>query len=93
MKNSQIRKHDTKKVKSRKKESPMFCAYMSEWVETYKRPNLKPSSLHSLCASLRYAEEAFQDKMIADTTSNDIQNLLLGITAERVKDLCKINLI
>lgn len=92
LKNSQGRKHDTKKVKARKKDSPMFCAYMSEWIETYKRPNLKPSSLRSLCASLRYAEKAFQDKMIGDITSNDIQNLLLNIAAERVRDLCKVNL-
>ena len=92
LKNSQIRPNDTKKIKPRKKESPMFCAYMSEWIDTYKRPNLKPSSLRSLLASLKYAEEAFRDKMIGDITSNDIQNLLIGITAERVRDLCKINL-
>lgn len=92
LKNGQLRQHDAKKVKSRKKASPMFCVYMNEWIETYKKPNLKPSSLRSLLSSLKYAEEAFKDKMIGDITSNDIQKLLIGINAERVRDLCKINL-
>ena len=92
LKSSRMRPSNAQKGNVRKKEGPLFCAYMEEWVETYKKPNLKPSSLRSLTASLKYAEEAFRDKRLRDITSNDIQKLLIGIEAGRMRDLCKINL-
>ncbi len=93
LRNNRSRRQRTpQKVKPRKKSSPMFLTYMSEWIEIYKKPNLKPSSLQSLKKSLKYAEEAFQDKTLDDITSNDIQKLLVGIKAERIRDMCKINL-
>lgn len=90
--NRSRRQRPPQKVKPRKKSSPMFLTYMSEWIEIYKKPNLKPSSLQSLKKSLKYAEEAFQDKTLDDITSNDIQKLLVRIKAERIRDMCKINL-
>ena len=41
---------------------------------------------------IKYAEKAFQDKTLDEITSNDIQKLLVGIKAGRIRDLCKINL-
>lgn len=72
--------------------SPKFGEYIRKWIENYKKPNLKPSSFQSLTAALRPALEAFENKKLRLITSDEIQELLVGMKAKRMRDMCKIYL-
>ena len=72
----------------KKVQTPRFADFVHNWIETYKRPNLKPTSLVSLQRSLKHAVLAFGDREIGDITSDDVQKLLISIEAERIRDLC-----
>ncbi len=80
------------KKKTKKKSSPTFGEYTQKWIELYKKPNLKISSLTILTDSLKPALKAFANRQITTITTDDIQNLLLSITADRMRSLCKTNL-
>lgn len=82
----------TPKRKTKTKSSPTFGEYLDNWIKLYKEPKLKPKSLYSLHASLKPAQLAFDEKKLNTITSDDIQKLLLSISAERVRDLCRLNL-
>ena len=72
--------------------SPKFGEYIRKWIENYKKPNLKPSSFQSVTAALRPALEAFENKKLRLITSDEIQELLVGMKAKRMRDMCKIYL-
>ncbi len=72
--------------------SPKFGDYIRKWIEIYKKPNLKPSSFQSMIAALRPAMEAFENKKLRLIASDEIQELLVGMKAERMRDMCKIYL-
>lgn len=82
------------KTKKKKKEkySPTFGEFTNNWIELYKKPNLKISSLTILKESLKPAIAKFTDRKINSITTDDIQNLLLSIKAKRMRELCKTNL-
>lgn len=80
------------KVQKEKKNSPFFGEYVENWIKLYKEPNLKPTSLFSLRATLRPALEAFGERKIVSITSDEIQNMLLAISAARVREMCLTNL-
>lgn len=82
------------KPKQQKKEkaSPIFGEYVERWIELYKKPNLKPSSIATLYRSMKPAQERFGKMRLNAIKADDVQELLLGITAERTRDLCRINL-
>ena len=69
--------------------APLFKDYVEKWVKVYKEPNLKPTSLHSLVGTLKKPLEEFGDRPIDKISSDDVQSLLIGITATRSRDLCK----
>lgn len=78
--------------KKKQKYSPTFAEFADKWIETYKLPNLKPSSMTTVRYSLQPAYEAFGKKKLTAITVDDVQELLLSITATRKRDLCKLNL-
>lgn len=80
------------KRKKKNKQSPLFGEFVDNWIELYKKPNLKPYSMASLKTSLKPAIEMFKDKRIDSITTDDIQQLLLNIKAERLRDICRTNL-
>ncbi len=82
----------TPKRKTKEKNTPTFGEYVDNWIKLYKEPKLKPKSLYSLNASLKPARLAFDGKKLHSISSDDIQKLLLSISAERVRDLCRLNL-
>ncbi len=82
----------TPKKKSQKKNSPTFGEYVQNWIETYKKPNLKPSSMVSLTSSLKPAIEKFSTYKLDKLSTDDIQRLLLSIKGTRIRDICRSNL-
>ncbi|MGN0812471.1 MAG: tyrosine-type recombinase/integrase [Candidatus Coproplasma sp.] len=80
------------KEKEKKKITPTFIEYTNNWIELYKQPNLKISSLTILKESLKPALLAFSNKRLNKITADDIQKLLLSIKAKRMRDMCKNNL-
>lgn len=82
----------TPKRKEYKKNSPTFGEYTEKWLEIYKKPNLKPSSIVNISNSLKPALTQFANCKIDKISTDDIQNLLLSIKAERMRDMCKTNL-
>ncbi len=80
------------KRKRKEKNSPTFGEFTSNWIELYKKPNLKISSLTILTESLKPAIAKLADRKINSITTDDIQNLLLSINAKRMRELCKTNL-
>ena len=80
------------KRKKKNNQAPLFGEYVQNWIELYKKPNLKPYSMASLTTSLKPALEAFRDKRINSIDTDDIQQLLLNIKAERQRDICRTNL-
>lgn len=87
-----LQEANVKKKKEKKKNSPTFGEYTKNWIELYKKPNLKISSLTILNESLKPAINKFADQKINSITTDDLQNLLLSINAKRMRELCKTNL-
>ena len=85
-----LKEPKVKKVKA--PTTPIFADFVQSWIEKYKAPNLKPTSLASLKQTMRYPIAAFGGKEIAEITSDDVQTLLVGMNSLRVRDMCKINL-
>ena len=71
---------------------PLFGTYVENWLITYKKPNLKPTSFISLQGSLKIPLELFGKKPLDMISANDLQRMFNGISAPRTRDLCKINL-
>lgn len=81
-----------KKVISKKNNSPLFGEFVKKWLELYKMPNLKPASLMNVQLALAPALKVFENKMIGAISSDDVQKLLLSISAPRIRDLCRLHL-
>lgn len=72
------------------KKSPLFGAYAANWAEKYKKPNLKPSSYETFLFALKAAVKALGDKPLDSITSDDLQDLFLGMGATRKRDICAV---
>lgn len=70
--------------------SPLFDVYATEWVERYKKPNLKPKSLLGLNVALKKATDAFAGKTIASITTDDLQEFFNAMPPSRSRDLCAV---
>lgn len=70
--------------------SPKFADYAAQWVERYKKPNLKPKSLESLLFALGKATAALGDKTMASITTDDLQEFFTSIPPSRTRDLCAV---
>lgn len=77
------------KRKKSKKNTPTFEEYVNQWIELYKKPNLKPLSLVNMLSTLKPAMNKFATRKLDEITTNDIQMLLLSIEANRTRELCK----
>lgn len=70
--------------------SPLFDVYAAEWVERYKKPNLKPKSILGLNVALKKATDAFAGKTIASITTDDLQEFFNAMPPSRSRDLCAV---
>ena len=70
--------------------SPKFADYAAQWVERYKKPNLKPKSLESLLFALGKATATLGDKTMASITTDDLQEFFTSIPPSRTRDLCAV---
>ena len=70
--------------------SPLFAEYAAQWVERYKKPNLKPKSLESLLFALGKATAALGDRTMASITTDDLQEFFTSIPPSRTRDLCAV---
>ena len=70
--------------------TPLFEHYAAQWVEQYKKPNLKPKSLESLSFALKKAVEAFSGKTIGSITTDDLQKFFTSLPPSRSRDLCAV---
>ena len=80
------------KIIDNKRNSPTFGEFLDSWIEIYKKPNLKASSFESLKTMLKPALNAFKDKKIGAISSDEIQKMLVTLSAPRVRDLCLMHL-
>ncbi len=89
-------KEDKKEEKEEKKKkerySPTFAEFADNWLDVYKRPNLKPSSVENLVYTLKPAYDAFGRKQMRNISADDVQALLVSIDAPSKRNICKINL-
>ncbi len=74
------------------KSSPLFGEFTEKWIALYKAPKLKPSSLETMRASLKFALTKFGEKRLVSITADDLQEMLLGIVGSRIRQLCFSNL-
>ena len=70
--------------------TPLFEIYAAQWVEQYKKPNLKPKSLQTLHFALKKAVEAFSGKTIGSITTDDLQRFFTSLPPSRSRDLCAV---
>ena len=70
--------------------TPLFKDYATEWVERYKKPNLKPKSLESLNNALKKAIGVLGKKEIGRITTDDLQNFFTSLPPSRSRDLCAV---
>lgn len=66
-----------------------LASYAEKWMNLYKVPNLKASTIESIRHSLKPALEQFGDRTMRSIKSDELQGFLLGMKAERMRDLCK----
>lgn len=77
-----------KKTAKKEKNSPTFGEYAENWIKLYKEPNLKPTSLNSMRITLEPAIEVFGERRISTISSDELQTMLLKITAPRMREMC-----
>lgn len=83
---------ETPKRKEYTKKTTTFSEYYNKWLELYKKPNLKPSSITNIVDTLKPALQQFADRQIDKITTDQVQELLLSIKAPNTRTKCKVNL-
>ncbi len=83
---------ESRKKVIQQKSSPLFGEFTEKWIALYKAPKLKPSSLETMRASLKFALTKFGEKRLVTITADDLQEMLLGIAGTRIRQLCFSNL-
>lgn len=89
LKHGAPKKKPAKKKADMKKAAPTVLEWLTQWIEFYKAPNLKPSTMKSLQGSLKIVFQRLGDKDLTQITTEDLQVLLLGIQGGRARDMCK----
>ena len=89
LKHGAPKKKPAKKKADMKKAAPTVSEWLTQWIELYKAPNLKPSTMKSLQGSLKIVFQRLGDKDLTQITTEDLQALLLGIQGGRARDMCK----
>ena len=63
--------------KAKAKTKTLFKPYVESWMETFKRPTLKPKTFHTYVGYLHsHLYPAFGDRYIEDITAQDIQKFM-----------------
>lgn len=75
--------------KRTERNAPCLREYAEKWVETYKRPNMKPTSYQCLFYALKKPLAALGDKPLNKITTDDLQAFFNGLPQSRARDLCK----
>ena len=78
-----------KRKKKEKKKVPTFGEYYAEWLSLYKEPQLKAKSVQSIRDTIKPALARFGDVPLDRITSEDLQGLLISISATRSRDICR----
>lgn len=73
----------------RNKATPTIAEWLEKWIELYKAPNLKPSTLKHMRASIKSAKEKLGEKKLSHVTAEELQQFLLGIAGERSRELMR----
>ena len=89
LKHGAPKKKPAKKKADMKKAAPTVSEWLTQWIDLYKAPNLKPSTMKSLQGSLKIVFQRLGDKDLTQITTEDLQVLLLGIQGGRARDMCK----
>ena len=79
------------KKKAHSKKQPTFGEFYEKWLELYKKPNLKPSSITNIVDTMKPALTVFAGVPIDKITTDDVQGLLLSINAPAARTKCKVN--
>lgn len=76
-----------KKKKRKTDTSPLFADYTAQWIERYKKPNLKPKSLENLNNMLKRALKTFGNRTMASISADDLQAFFAAMPLSRSRDL------
>ncbi|MCI9562228.1 MAG: tyrosine-type recombinase/integrase [Clostridia bacterium] len=69
-----------------------FGEFYEKWLELYKKPNLKPTSITNIVDTLKPALAKFADVPITKIMTDDVQALLLSIKSPNTRGKCKVNI-
>lgn len=78
-----------KRKKRTEKAAPTLEEYAIKWAETYKRPNMKPTSFQCLEYALKKPIASLGEKPLNLISSDDLQNFFNALPQSRARDLCK----
>ena len=75
----------------KKKKRTVFklSAWIEKWIELYKAPNVKPSTLQNIRDVIKPAAAALGEKDLTAITTEDLQKLFVSFSSERTRDLCR----
>lgn len=80
------------KKKPHSKTAPTFGEFYNKWLDLYKKPNLKPSSITNIIDTLKPAVIKFGNRPIDKITTDDVQELLLSVNSPSARTKCKVNI-
>lgn len=72
-----------------KKATLTVAEWLEKWIEVYKAPNLKPTSMRQVRGALKPAFEVLGNKNLSSVNTEELQAFLLSIEGERSRDLCR----
>lgn len=74
--------------KRKRRTAVKLSAWVEKWLELYKVPNVKPTTLQNIRDVLKPAVSKLGEKDINAIKTEDLQKLLIGISSDRARDLC-----
>lgn len=72
-----------------KKATLTVAEWLEKWIEVYKAPNLKPTSMRQVRGALKPAFKVLGNKNLSSVNTEELQAFLLSIEGERSRDLCR----
>jgi len=66
-----------------------LSAWIEKWIELYKAPNVKPSTLQNIRDVIKPAAAVLGEKDLTAITTEDLQKLFVSFSSERTRDLCR----
>ena len=75
-----------KKKVPKKKPTPLLSDWLKNWLELYKKPNVKPKTFEGLWYAVKPLIRAFGETPIADLKTDDLQAFFLSMTTSRTRE-------